>query len=69
LLTSGIPAHDLQVDAAVDQGPLAFGVVANVTPWTARGEGGLELASGLRHFPSGAKVWVLPVIWVMRPRR
>jgi hypothetical protein len=51
------------MDAAMDQGPLAFGIVANVTPWTAHGEGGLELASGLRHFPPGAKLWVLPVIW------
>jgi len=52
-----------RVDDRDDQGPLAFCVVANVTQWTAHGEGGLELQQGLRHFPPGAKVWVLPVIW------
>jgi hypothetical protein len=51
------------VDDRDDQGPLAFCVVANVTQWTAHGEGGLELQRGLRHFPPGAKVWVLPVMW------
>ena len=51
------------MDGHDDQGPLAFCVVANVTQWTAHGEGGLELQRGLRHFPPGAKVWVLPVMW------
>ena len=51
------------MDGRDDQGPLAFCVVANVTQWTAHGEGGLELQRGLRHFPPGAKVWVLPVMW------
>jgi hypothetical protein len=44
-----------------DQDPLAFCVVANITQWIADGDGGLELQRGLRHFPPGAKVWVLPV--------
>jgi len=51
-----------RVDGRDDEALLAFGVVANVTQWTAHGEGGLELQQGLRHFPPGATVWVLPVI-------
>jgi hypothetical protein len=51
------------VEGRDDQGPLAFCVVAKVTQWTAHGDGGLELQRGLRHFPPGAKVWVLPVMW------
>lgn len=46
-----------------DESLLAFCVVASVTQWTAHGEGGLELQQGLRHFPPGARVWVLPVMW------
>lgn len=41
----------------------AFCVVANVAEETAHGEGGLELRRGVRHFPPGAKVWVLPPQW------
>jgi len=40
-----------------------FCVVANVAEETARGEGGLDLALGTRHFAAGAKVWVLPAQW------
>lgn len=46
------------------QGELgAFCVVANVAEETARSEGGLELGRGAKHFPPGAKVWVLPPQW------
>ncbi len=38
----------------------AFWVVANIAEETAHGEGGLELRRGVKHFPPGAKVWVLP---------
>jgi hypothetical protein len=38
-------------------------VVANVAEETASGEGGLDIAHGLRHFAAGAKVWVLPPQW------
>jgi len=41
----------------------AFCVVANVAEQTAHGEGGLDLRRGVRHFPAGAKVWVLPPQW------
>ena len=41
----------------------AFCVVANIAGQTAHGEGGLELRHGVRHFPPGAKVWVLPPQW------
>lgn len=51
------------MDGAREQSPLAFCVAANVADWTAHGEGGLEPQRGLRHFPAGAKVWVLPVQW------
>jgi hypothetical protein len=37
--------------------------VANVAAETAHGEGGLELRRGVKHFPPGAKVWVLPPQW------
>ena len=38
-------------------------MVANIAEETARGEGGLDLARGTRHFAAGAKVWVLPAQW------
>jgi hypothetical protein len=38
-------------------------VVANVARETANGPGGLEIRAGLKHFPPGAKVWVLPPRW------
>jgi hypothetical protein len=41
----------------------AFCVVANIAEETAHGEGGLELRRGVKHFPPGAKVWVLPPQW------
>ena len=41
----------------------AFCVAANIMEETAHGEGGLELRRGVRHFPPGAKVWVLPPQW------
>jgi hypothetical protein len=41
----------------------AFCVMANILEETAHGEGGLELRRGVRHFPPGAKVWVLPPQW------
>jgi hypothetical protein len=41
----------------------AFCVVANIAEETAHGEGGLELGRGVKHFPPGAKVWVLPPQW------
>ena len=41
----------------------AFCVVANIAAETAHGEGGLELRGGVKHFPPGAKVWVLPTQW------
>ena len=43
--------------------PGGFCVVANVAAETARGEGGLDLRRGVRHFAAGAKVWVLPPQW------
>jgi len=42
---------------------VAHCVVANVAEETSRGEGGLEVRAGLRHFAAGAKVWVLPPQW------
>jgi hypothetical protein len=42
---------------------LGWAVVANVAKITARGEGGLELRSGLKHFSGGAKLWVAPARW------
>src|SRR5437868_3453722 len=44
-------------------GLAAFCVVANIAEQTAHGEGGLELRLGVKHFPPGAKVWVLPPQW------
>jgi hypothetical protein len=41
----------------------AFCVAANIMEETAHGEGGLELRRRVRHFPPGAKVWVLPPQW------
>ena len=55
-----------QHDGMSDDGqrlPLAYCVVANVAAETARGEGGLDIRSGLKHFAPGAKVWVLPPYW------
>ena len=49
-----MPVPKRQADLA------AFCVVANIADQTAHSEGGLELRRGLRHFPPGAKVWVLP---------
>jgi hypothetical protein len=43
--------------------PLGWCVVANVATETANGPGGLEIRAGVRHFPAGAKVWVLPPMW------
>ena len=45
------------------EAPLAWCVVANVSPETAHGEAGMELRRGLKHFKAGAKVWVLPAQW------
>jgi hypothetical protein len=42
---------------------LGWAVVANVQKITARGEAGLELRPGLKHFSGGAKVWVGPPRW------
>jgi hypothetical protein len=52
-----VPAAKRQADLAV------FCVVANIAEETAHGEGGLELRRGVKHFPPGAKVWVLPLQW------
>lgn len=59
-------APDSAEDGAVDDGqepPGGFCVVANAAAETARGEGGLDLSRGVRHFAAGAKVWVLPPQW------
>jgi hypothetical protein len=42
---------------------LAWSVVANVADEVARGEGGLDIRRGLKHFSGGAKVWVVPPQW------
>jgi hypothetical protein len=41
----------------------AFGIAADVKRELARGEGGLDIRSGTKHFAAGAKVWVLPPRW------
>lgn len=46
-----------------DSGLLAFGIAANVKRELNRGEGGLDIQRGTRHFAAGAKVWVLPPRW------
>ncbi|MFB6892430.1 hypothetical protein ACFCX4_24310 [Kitasatospora sp. NPDC056327] len=43
--------------------PLGICIVANIAPETGHGEGGLEIRRGLRHFASGAKVWIAPPAW------
>ncbi|BEL12679.1 hypothetical protein Q0Z83_108700 [Actinoplanes sichuanensis] len=43
--------------------PLGWCVVANVVAETANGPGGLEIRAGVKRFPAGAKVWVLPPMW------
>ena len=52
-----VPGAERQAELA------AFCVVANIAEQTAHGEGGLELRRGVKHFPPGAKVWVLPPQW------
>lgn len=42
---------------------LAFGIAANVKQEIGRGEGGLDIQRGTKHFAAGAKVWVLPPRW------
>jgi len=42
---------------------LAYGVAANVRREVARGEAGLDIQRGTKHFAAGAKVWVLPPHW------
>lgn len=42
---------------------LAWSVVANVADEVARGDGGLDIRRGLKHFSGGAKVWVVPPQW------
>ena len=42
---------------------LAYGISANVRREIGRGEGGLDIQRGTKHFTAGAKVWVLPVHW------
>jgi hypothetical protein len=49
-----VPVAERQAELA------AFCVVASIAAETAHGEGGLELRRGVKHFPPGAKVWVLP---------
>jgi len=55
-------ANDVRVDDDREQ-PGAFCVVANVSAETAYGEGGADVRRGVRHFPAGARVWVLPPQW------
>jgi len=52
-----VPGAERQAELA------AFCVVANIAEETAHGEGCLELRRGVKHFPPGAKVWVLPPQW------
>lgn len=42
---------------------LAWAVVANVRSETRYGEGDALVRRGVKHFPPGTKVWVLPVQW------
>jgi hypothetical protein len=63
-------AADLPAEWNVDTDPpagdgelLAWSVVANVAAEVARGEGGLDIRRGLKHFAGGAKVWVVPPQW------
>ncbi|MFJ3791357.1 hypothetical protein [Kitasatospora sp. NPDC090091] len=48
---------------AIGPEPLGICLVANVAQETGCGEGGLEIRQGLRHFASGAKVWIAPPAW------
>lgn len=50
-------------EPAAGEGLLAWSVVANVADEVARGEGGLDIRRGLKHFSRGAKVWVIPPQW------
>lgn len=44
-------------------GLLGWCLVANVARETVRGEGGLEIQRGTKHFPAGALLWIPPVLW------
>lgn len=46
-----------------DSEHLGWAVTANVSAETGHGLGGKSVASGLRHFSPGTKVWVLPAQW------
>jgi hypothetical protein len=44
-------------------GLLGWCLVANVARETARGEGGLDIQRGTRHFAPGTLLWIPPVRW------
>ncbi|WP_194894374.1 hypothetical protein [Catenulispora pinisilvae] len=50
-------------DGGAEPALLAFGVAANVRRELGRGDGGLDIQRGTKHFAAGAKVWVLPPSW------
>jgi hypothetical protein len=62
---SELPAHwNVDTDEPPGDGELlAWSVVANVADEVTRGEGGLDIRRGLKHFSGGAKVWVVPPQW------
>lgn len=62
---SELPAQwNVDSDEPAESGELlAWSVAANVAEEVARGEGGLDIRRGLKHFSGGAKVWVVPPQW------
>lgn len=44
-------------------GLLGWCLVANVAQETARGEGGLDIRRGTKHFSAGTLLWIPPVRW------
>ncbi|MFI5532124.1 hypothetical protein ACIA8O_26675 [Kitasatospora sp. NPDC051853] len=56
-------AEELTTEAEPEPGPFGFAIAANIVEFVAQGPGGLEVRRGTRHFPPGAKVWVVPQTW------
>lgn len=56
-------ADEIPTGEETPDGLLGWCLVANVAQETARGEGGLDIQRGTKHFPAGALLWIPPVRW------
>ncbi|MEU1601467.1 hypothetical protein ABZ468_54730 [Streptomyces sp. NPDC005708] len=51
------------IEEETPDGLLGWCLVANVAQETARGESGLDIQRGTKHFPVGALLWIPPMRW------